>query len=89
MNSMKYEVKLDLGALLNGVNSHVMAAALPTIHQAVKAIASETAYRWKDGVAKNLWGTQLAIDGANDLMEKVRNTADWFDLDIANGKAGE
>lgn len=53
---MKYDVKIDLGALLNGINSHVTAAVLPTVHQAIKAVASEAAYRWKDGVAKaHLW----------------------------------
>lgn len=53
---MKYNVNIDLGAVLNGVNGHIMAAALPTISQAIRAVAAETAYRWKDGVAKaHLW----------------------------------
>ena len=54
--SFDYKISVDLGSLLDGVNAHVMAAALPTISQAIRAVADETAYRWKDGISKaHLW----------------------------------
>lgn len=51
-----YNISIDLGGLLDSVHSVITAAVLPTVHQAVQAVAAETAYRWKDGVAKaDLW----------------------------------
>lgn len=55
-SDLKFEVKFGIAELLDGVDSAVTAMVLPTVHQAVKAIASETAYRWKDAVSKaQLW----------------------------------
>lgn len=56
MNKLKYEVKIDLAGLLDGIHSQITAYVLPQVSQAVRAVAAETAYRWKDGVAKaKLW----------------------------------
>lgn len=68
---MKYQISVDLSALMGGVGSAVNAYVLPTVHQAVKALAAETAYRWKDGVAKaKLWNgeKQAYIESINWLM---------------------
>lgn len=35
------------------------------------------------------YGGVFAPESATDLLNKVQSTADWFDKDIANGKAGE
>lgn len=53
---MKFNIAVDLSPLLDGVHSVIDAAVLPTLNQAVQAVAAETAYRWKDGVSKaSLW----------------------------------
>lgn len=53
---MQYKISFDLSNLLDSGQAAITAATLPTVHQAVKAIAYETAYRWKDSVAKSkLW----------------------------------
>jgi hypothetical protein len=67
----KYGIRFDLAPLLGGVGEAINAYVLPTVHQAVKAVASETAYRWKDAVAKaKLWNgeKQAYIESINWLM---------------------
>lgn len=68
---MKYDVRVDLAALLDGVSSVITAEVLPTVHQGVKAVASEAAYQWKDAVSKaNLWDgeKQPYIDSIRWMM---------------------
>lgn len=48
----EYKVSVDLAPILDAVCSPINAAVLPTINQAVRALAAETAYRWKDAVSK-------------------------------------
>lgn len=51
-----YQISVDLSEILDAIESPITAQVLPTVHQAVRALASETAYRWKDAVAKApLW----------------------------------
>jgi hypothetical protein len=67
----KISVKIDLSGLMGGAGSMINAYVLPTIHQAVKAVAAETAYRWKDAVAKaKLWQgeKQPYIDSINWIL---------------------
>lgn len=53
---MNYNIKIDLGDLLNSIHSQIDTVVLPTVNQAVRAVASEGAYRWKSSVAKApLW----------------------------------
>lgn len=53
---MKYTISVDLSPLLDGLHSVIDSTVLPTVSQAVGALAAETTYRWKDGVAKaKLW----------------------------------
>lgn len=66
-----YKVSLDLSEMLAGMEGIINAYVLPTVHQAVKAVAAETVYRWKDGVAKaKLWDgeKQAYIESINWLM---------------------
>jgi len=67
----QYQIRIDLSELMGGLGSAINAYVLPTVHQAVKAVASETVYRWKDGVAKaKLWNgeKQAYIESINWLM---------------------
>lgn len=67
----KYQIRIDLSHVMGSVGSVLNAYVLPTVHQAVKAVASETVYRWKDSVAKaKLWsGEKTAyIESINWLM---------------------
>lgn len=71
MSAPKYQIQVDLSQMMGSVGSVLNAYVLPTVHQAVKAIASETAYRWKDQVAKaHLWSgeKQAYIESINWLM---------------------
>jgi hypothetical protein len=69
--SADYQIRVDLSEMLAGLGGVINAYVLPTVHQAVKAVASEAAYRWKDGVAKaKLWNgeKQAYIESINWLM---------------------
>lgn len=66
-----YKVSVDLSEMLAGMEGIINAYVLPTVHQAVKAVAAETVYRWKDGVAKaKLWDgeKQAYIESINWMM---------------------
>lgn len=91
---MKYEINIDLGSLLDAVGSQISAAVLPTVHQAIKAVAAETAYRWKDSVAKaHLWDgeKQPYMDSIRWLMtgdfSAVVSTDYGLASDIETGRA--
>jgi hypothetical protein len=87
MTAMKYDVRIDLGALLDGVGSAIDAAVLPTVHQAIKAVAAETAYRWKDSVAKaSLWAgeKQPYMDSIRWLMVGDFSAVVSTDYDLAS-----
>lgn len=71
MGTLEYKIQVDLATLLDGVASQINAFVLPTINQAVKAVAAETAYRWRDKVAKaKLWNgeKQPYIESISWLM---------------------
>jgi hypothetical protein len=52
----EYKISVDLSGLMDSLVSPIDAVVLPTINQAVRAVAAETAYRWKDAVSKaKLW----------------------------------
>lgn len=61
-------ISVDLAPLLNSVHSAVNAYVLPTVHQAVQAVASEISYRWKDRVAK----AQLRDGEKKPYIESIR-----------------
>lgn len=53
---MRYKVSFDLSELIDAGQDIITKAMLPTVHRAVKAIAYETVYHWKDAVSKSkLW----------------------------------
>ena len=67
-----YSIDIDLSELIGAINGPISAAVFPTVHQAVRAVASETASRWKDAVSKaKLWNgeKQAYIQSINWRMD--------------------